>query len=497
MQKILKRISSFLLAAVLCLGITAVVNTASKTIVADAVTVDEYYSSITADSGTQLSGQLHDLIVSTHKRYTSYADCKTYAVQTDPGKGSNTVMELYTQTDIANSNFDKSGGWNREHVWAQSDSGGLWGTSGAGSDLHHIRPAEKDINNSRGNKKYGEVTGGKSEYTGTTNIHGGYSDSNTFMPLPKVKGDIARIVMYVYLHYNYASNVGGTKEAGATYGKLNFTQIITASNEAAAIALLLKWNKDDPVNEIEITRNEAVYELQGNRNPFIDHPEYADAIWGDGTVTPTPGGDTLTGLTVSPSTLSLTEGASRTLSVTATPSTASKSVTWASSNTDVATVSSNGTVTALKAGTATITATSTVNQNINATCQITVTASTVTPPVDNPPVTPDTPNTPDTPTTPDTPNTPDTPDTPDNSKIAAFHSAVAAIPANGTLIARFNALNKAINAYQALSDSEKMAAESTDIAILQAAINKYNEDLKSYNDAAENANESGLHAFKR
>ena len=385
MQKILKKISSLLLAIVMCFGITAVAHgVSSETITVDAATVSDYYSEITAKSGRELSGQLHDLIVSTHTRYTSYNDCKTYAATTDPGKGSDTVMELYTQTDINNSNFDKSGGWNREHVWAQSDSGGLWGTSGAGSDLHHIRPAEKDINNSRGNKKYGEVTNGTYEYTGTTKIHGGFSNSSTFMPMPNVKGDIARIIMYVYLHYNNTSNVGGSKEAGATHGTLKFTQIITASNEDAAKKLLLEWNKADPVDDIERARNDAVYGIQKNRNPFIDNESYADAIWGDGTVTPTPtpGGDTntLTALTINKSTLNLTVGASETLSVTATPSGASNSVTWSSSNSAVATVS-NGNVTAVAEGSARITATSTVNKNITATATVTVTKdSSTTPP---------------------------------------------------------------------------------------------------------------------
>ena len=385
MKKSLKGFLSYGLAFAMLFGITAIgqnVIAQDVPFVAEAASsyTGTYYNGITATSGKELSGQLHDLIVSTHKVYTSYADVKTYTPTTDPGKGSNTVMEFYTQTDIASSNFDKSGGWNREHVWPQSDSGDLWGTSGAGSDLHHIRPAEKDLNNSRGNKLYGEVTGGKEEYTSVTHHLGGFSNGSTFMPMDKVKGDIARILMYVYLHYNSASNVGGTKETSAKHGTLKFTQIITASNEAAAQQLLLKWNEEDKVDDIERARNEAIFEIQKNRNPFIDHPEYANAIWGGGSIDPNPGGDvtppkpsdTLEKITLNKAYLSLTVGASEKLTVTPTPSDAEYSVNWTSSNTSVASVASDGTVTAKAAGTATITVASKNDPNIKDTAQITV-----------------------------------------------------------------------------------------------------------------------------
>ena len=205
--------------------------------------------------------------------------------------------------------------------------------------------------------------------------------------MDEVKGDVARIVMYVYTHYNTYKNVYGTTNGkGSYFGTLNFTHIMSPTDEKEAIALLLKWNKEDEVDPIETLRNEEVYKIQGNRNPFIDHPEYADAIWGGGSVTPGTGSGsgggssstTLTGLTISPSTLNLTAGNSGTLTVSATPSTASNAVTWTSSNTAVATVS-NGTVTALSEGSATITARSTVNNNIAAAATVRVTGGTSTP----------------------------------------------------------------------------------------------------------------------
>lgn len=384
MQKILKSILSFCLAIAVCLGTAAVFGAAQYATVADAATADTYYSGITATGGTQLLGQLHDLIVQTHTTYTSYDDCKgTKVNQTDPGPNGVGVMDFYTQTSITK--FSGTvGTWNREHVWCQSLSGGLWGTSGGGSDMHHIRPSEAKINSNRGNKPYGVVSShssGNEEWSyntsGGTVALGGYSYGNTFEPLDKVKGDVARIVMYVYTHYNNASNVGGTKEASKTHGNLPFTNVMSASSESAAIKILLEWNKLDPVDQIEITRNEAVYKIQGNRNPFIDNSSYADAIWGNGSVVePNPGpnptpSDTLKNIYLNASSVTMYTGQTYNLTVTPNPGNASASVTWSSSDTSVATVS-DGKVVAKTAGTATITATSTVNSAIKATATVTV-----------------------------------------------------------------------------------------------------------------------------
>ncbi len=383
MKKVFSKVTSFCLAIAMCLGITAAVGVSpTQSVVADAAT--DYYASVTAQGGTQLLGQLHDLITDSRTKYTSYADCKTYGKTTDPGSGSNTVMEFYTHIDISNSKWDVSGGWNREHVWAKSLSGGLWETSGGGSDLHHIRPAEKDLNNHRSSKKYGEVgSGGKEEYTSVSNVLGGHSNSNTFEPLDNAKGDVARIVMYVYTHYNSYSYVGGTTNGSGGsgfFGQLKFTQIITASSEDAAKKLLLEWNNLDPVDEIERVRNEEVYKIQGNRNPFIDNSSYADAIWGDGSVDPNPPVNPdveLESITLDKTSLNLSAGQTEKLTVKPNPSNAKASVNWTTSNPAVATVSSNGDVTAISAGTATIIATSKTDSSIWASAQVTVTKSNV------------------------------------------------------------------------------------------------------------------------
>lgn len=322
----------------------------------------DYYSGITATGGTALLGQLHDLITKTHKRYTSYNDCSNPSIikLTDPAPNG-MVNEFYTQDPISSSwGGGKVGTWNREHVWCQSLSGGLWGKSGGGSDLHHIRPAESGLNSTRGNNKFGIVEGGTEAKNKDTGNVGGYVASNVFEPLDNVKGDVARIVMYVYTHYNNYSNVGGTTNGSgsASFGTLRFTMVCSARNEEAAIRMLLEWNKMDPVDDLERTRNEEVFKIQGNRNPFIDDETYAEKIWADSAVEVD-----LKGITVTPDELEIPVGQSKKLTATATPQGADDRVTWSSSDESVATVSSAGIVTAKSEGTCVITATSVKNSS--------------------------------------------------------------------------------------------------------------------------------------
>ncbi len=256
---------------------------------------ETYYVPITATSGTALLGQLHDLITTTHTRYTSYSDCRDYATVTDPALNEESgIVEFYTHETITTyiGTSNAAGTWNREHVWPQSlskDSSGrqLWGKEGGGADLHHIRPSEKEMNGTRGNDKFGEVTNGGAVYSKTTSGAnsqiGGHHADGVFEPLDNVKGDVARIVLYVYIHYNSYENVHGTTNGNGSsrfFSTLPITNIIAASSEEAAFALLLKWNSADPVDAIETKRNEEVYKIQGNRNPFIDYAQWADDIWG-------------------------------------------------------------------------------------------------------------------------------------------------------------------------------------------------------------------------
>ena len=313
-----------------------------------------YYSGIGDSGGISLLGELHDLLVSTHETYTSYDDCKnpTYIVETDSDFAGN-VLEFYSQTTIAKSwGEGKQGTWNREHVWCQSLSNGLWGESYGGSDLHHIRPVESGLNSARNNAKYGEVehtSANEKYYEDATNqpvALGGYArGQEVFEPIDDSKGDVARIIFYVYTHYNSYEYVGGTTNGDnrqVKFGKLDFSDVIDGSEEEA-IGLLLSWHELDPVSEYEMARTEAVAQYQGNRNPFIDHPEYAERIWG-AEVEPS---------VQAPASFSLTIGESKQLGAKVYGGDAV--LEYISSDESIASVSSTGVVTGLGVGEAVIT----------------------------------------------------------------------------------------------------------------------------------------------
>ena len=211
-------------------------------------------------SASTLLTTLRGLMTSTHSYKSSYANCRDYANKTDCENGSGTnIITLYTSYSTSHSEYNGGNGWNREHVWPKSLGG--FNQDGAGADLHHIRPSENRTNSNRGNLKYGNVNGGS---TSTGNLSGlvGGNYSGYFEPLDEVKGDVARICLYVYVRY-------GTE----------YTQCSKITNVFQSVDVLLEWCALDPVDTWEMGRNEVVGKIQGNRNVFIDYPELAWLIF--------------------------------------------------------------------------------------------------------------------------------------------------------------------------------------------------------------------------
>ena len=350
--------------------------------------VDTYYQNMTATSGNSLLGSIHDLIVSTHKTYSSYDDVGSNGLQKyvdqDPNNTSN-IIEFYSQVSWPSSwnpNAGSVGGYNREHVWCQSLSNSLWGTSGGGADMHHIRPDETRLNSTRGNNKYGYVTHSSStekyailgnKTSPTIKALGGYCDNESFEPIDASKGDVARILMYMYTHYNNASNVYGSVNASKTSGNLPITNIVNASSASLAWEMLLEWNELDPVSIYEINRNNRVSEYQGNRNPFIDYPELANCIWGDDTFdwTTRTSSSSSNKNSISLNQTSATIYVNDTLTINATTK-GDATLNWSNSNSSVVSMKENGnsvTISALKEGSAIITATF---GDVSAKCSISV-----------------------------------------------------------------------------------------------------------------------------
>ncbi len=222
--------------------------------------VDYDYDMLSELSSADLYQELAELMTTTHKKITTYDNCRDYAVRTDCEQGDGRVMLIYTSYS-ANGMSDYLGGaanWNREHVWPKSLGG--FETSKAGSDLHHIRPSNASVNSSRGNDKYGEVNGGSTTSCtiGGKTYVGGYRQSGYFEPLDNVKGDVARICLYLYVRW-----------------AAEYPQCKSITNVFQSVDVLLDWCEQDPVDTWEMGRNEVVGSIQGNRNVFIDYPEYA------------------------------------------------------------------------------------------------------------------------------------------------------------------------------------------------------------------------------
>lgn len=223
-----------------------------------------YYAPAIGKTGSALRTALHGIIdgnmtLSYDQVWTALQD-----TDQDPNNTSN-VIELYTGRSIAKTNNGGgSGQWNREHVWAQS-RGGFTTSAGPGTDLHHLRPEDVTVNSTRGNKDFDN---GGSAVSGCTDC---WTDGDSFEPRDAVKGDVARMLFYMAIRY----------EGGDGFNDLEMSSTVgSSSSQIGDLETLLAWNSADPVDAFELRRNDRIYtRWQGNRNPFIDHPEWAAAIW--------------------------------------------------------------------------------------------------------------------------------------------------------------------------------------------------------------------------
>jgi endonuclease I len=172
-------------------------------------------------------------------------------------------------------------GMNREHNMPKSWWSANPENTVAYSDLHNLYPSDATANSAKNNYPLGVVSGNPTFSNGAvkvgTNSFSGYSGT-VFEPGDEYKGDFARDYMYMVTCYeDYANN---WRSLGTSSMLVNGTYPVF---KTYAINLLMKWHNDDPVSTKETNRNNAVYTLQGNRNPFIDYPILAEYIWGEYT----------------------------------------------------------------------------------------------------------------------------------------------------------------------------------------------------------------------
>lgn len=308
---------------------------------------------------------------------------------------SSKMVMVYTGTEVSFSPGGMPGSTNKEHVWPASWYGNGTRTESAGSpgaDAHNVWPSASDLNSKRGSCAFDELDFSTSykayEFNRTDWSYGTEGDNDSFVwstafnysngqaddalyPAEGHRGAIARILMYVATRYRNDTR----------YPVMLHDQAVTLNTgRIGKLSTLLKWHFMEPPTEWEIRRNnEVATRWHHNRNPFVDHPEYASRIFytlpEPGSSTPTAAvktaietyGDLNQGIVLEHSTLTLNEGQNTKINVVNNPN--SESITWSSDNTNVATVDNSGNVSAINAGTATVTAQGT---ETSATCVVTV-----------------------------------------------------------------------------------------------------------------------------
>ena len=238
-----------------------------------------YYNGTEDLTGNALKTKLHSIIK--NDNHTSYSGLWSSYYQTDKRPGTNYVWDIYSDvpngtppynytlgSDQCGSYNSEGDCYNREHLWAQS-----WTSNDATekTDLHHVYPTDGWVNNKRDNYAFGEVRNASwTSQNGSKlgpNTVSGYSGT-VFEPIDEYKGDIARALMYVSVRYYQEDGSWSTSD-------MTNKSVI----KDWAMTMLLRWHEEDPVDDKEINRNNAVYNIQHNRNPFVDYPEFANKIW--------------------------------------------------------------------------------------------------------------------------------------------------------------------------------------------------------------------------
>lgn len=238
-----------------------------------------YYDAAYGLSGPSLKAALYG-IISPHTVH-SYAELWTDFQSTDDRDDNGKVWDIYSDipggsapylytfgTDQCGTYDSEGDCYNREHSVPQSWFNGAFPMY---TDLHHLYPVDGWVNNKRGELPYGEV--GSTDWTGQNGTKTGNSNTPGYSgtvcePIDAYKGDLARTYFYMMTRY---MNVVDTWSSDMFFG---------SDLAPWAEDMLLQWDANDPVSQKEIDRNNAVYAIQNNRNPYIDHPEWVHYVWG-------------------------------------------------------------------------------------------------------------------------------------------------------------------------------------------------------------------------
>jgi endonuclease I len=274
---------------------TTSANTVTCGTTPTAAEINTYYNAVGTLTCAPMLNALRNIITTNHtgrtytQLWTDYQcsdkrpDGKVWDVYSDVPNG--TPPYLFTfGTDQDNGTLGTIEGqkYNREHTMPKSWYGGSTTLVSAtmpipGTDLFNVYPTDKKVNGVRGNQPYGEtntpsftsLNGCKYGISSIPNIAG-----EVFEPINAYKGDLARNYFYMATRYNIGSFAGTTVESAVALSDSFYTGF-----HSAFLAMLYRWHLADPVSQKEIDRNNAVYSIQGNRNPYIDRPEWVARVF--------------------------------------------------------------------------------------------------------------------------------------------------------------------------------------------------------------------------
>ncbi|OLQ75576.1 ribonuclease [Photobacterium proteolyticum] len=235
---------------------------------------DGYYDLALNKSGDELKAALNTIISTGIKKlpYSSSSFDVWDALDItdeDPNNPDNVIL-IYTGRSQAKGQKTGQGSlggdnWNREHSYPKSN-GGFNNKSAYGyTDIHHLRPSDETVNSTRGNLEYDY-----SENPVAESPENRY-DSDSFEPRDAVKGDVARMMFYMATRYEGKDSITPDLEL--------VPSVLNNGTALGNVCSLLEWNKLDPVDEFESNRNTKIQQIQGNRNPFVDNPQWADEIF--------------------------------------------------------------------------------------------------------------------------------------------------------------------------------------------------------------------------
>lgn len=262
-----------------------------------------YYNSVDSTNAQALRLTIHNTIDDHTKfPYSSSRDTDTWDIIESADQdqnNANNVLTVYRNRSHAKTDHWSSGnptGWNREHVWPKS-----YGFTNNNdrcnypyTDVHHLFAANGDYNSARSNLMFNYVISVHSEYPVDNKAESNYCwncdqyQDGDWEVWSERRGDVARALFYMDVRYegDVNGNDGCSEHQLILVNDRNLIDWNSNTNFSPAhmafIDTLLQWHAEDPPDAREILRNDIVFSYQGNRNPFIDHPEWVDGIWNSG-----------------------------------------------------------------------------------------------------------------------------------------------------------------------------------------------------------------------